>query len=183
MEKGPPEAPGNGIVKKNQTTSVRARLELDIQPRDLIDRYPRRMVIENTIADAIDFFHMDALSAVVPMKVDVDVQLTVMALTLYRILARRIGHRCENRKPAQLFRKFVNAGATVEITEREIIVSYGRRACDRSWPMQDCSRRPKGCRGSRDGHCASGPSEQGGLPRRRRSTSPGEQGGSSRHDM
>ena len=39
----------------------------------LIDRYARRMVIENTIADAIDFFHMDALSAAVPMKVDVDI--------------------------------------------------------------------------------------------------------------
>ena len=47
---------------------------------------------------------------------------------LYRILARRIGNRCENQKPAQLFRKFVNTSASVEITEDEIIVSYGRRA-------------------------------------------------------
>ena len=101
--------------------------QLDASPRDLIDRYARRMVIENTIADAIDFFHMDALSAVVPMKIDVDVQLTVMASALYRILARRIGNRCENQEPAQLFRKFVNASANVEITEDEIIVSYGRR--------------------------------------------------------
>ena len=101
--------------------------QLDASPRELIDRYARRMVIENTIADAIDFFHMDALSAVVPMKVDVDVQLTVMASSLYRILARRIGNRCENQKPAQLFRKFVNAAATVDITESEIVVSYGRR--------------------------------------------------------
>ncbi|MCY4459172.1 MAG: hypothetical protein OXC26_02040 [Albidovulum sp.] len=104
--------------------------QLDAPPRELVDRYARRMVIENTIADAIDFFHMDALSAVVPVKIDVDVQLTVMASTLYRILAKRIGNRCENQKPAQLFRKFVNASATVEITESEIIVSYGRRACN-----------------------------------------------------
>ena len=102
--------------------------QFDASARELIDRCARRMVIENTIADAIDFFHMDARSAVVPMKVDVDVQLTVMASSLYRILARRIGNRCENRKPAQLFRKFVNAAATVDITESEIVVSYGRRA-------------------------------------------------------
>ena len=51
-----------------------------------------------------------------------------MASTLYRILAKRIGHRCENQKPAQLCRKFVNASAKVEITESEIVVSYGRRA-------------------------------------------------------
>ncbi len=102
--------------------------QLNAPPRDLIDRYARRMVIENTIADAIDFFHMDALSAAVPMKINVDVQLTVMASALYRILAKRIANRCENQKPAQLFRKFVNASATVEITESDIIVSYGRRA-------------------------------------------------------
>ncbi len=52
----------------------------------LIDRYARRMIIENTIADAIDFFHMDALSAAVAMKVNVDAQLTVMASGLYRVL-------------------------------------------------------------------------------------------------
>ena len=104
--------------------------QLDASPRELIDRYARRMVIENAIADAIDFFHMDALSAVVPMKVDDDVQLTVIASSLYRILARRIGNRCETRKPAQLFRKFVNAAATADITESEIVASYGRRACN-----------------------------------------------------
>ena len=31
---------------------------------------------------------------------------------------------------AQLFRKFLNAAATVDITESEIVVSYGRRACN-----------------------------------------------------
>ena len=102
--------------------------QLDVPPRELIDRYARRMVIENTIADAIDFFHMDARSAVVPTKIDVDVQLTVVASILYRILAKRIGHRCETQKPAKIFRKFVNANATVEITENDIVVSLGRRA-------------------------------------------------------
>ncbi len=48
----------------------------------LIDRYARRMIIENNLADAIDFFHMDALSAAVPKKVDVDLQLTLMASAL-----------------------------------------------------------------------------------------------------
>ena len=31
----------------------------------LIDRYAQRMLIENGIADGIDFFHMDALSSAV----------------------------------------------------------------------------------------------------------------------
>ena len=60
-------------------------------PTRLVDRYARRMLIENAIAQAIDLFHMDALSAAVPLKIDVDLQLTVMAATLYRLLADRIG--------------------------------------------------------------------------------------------
>jgi len=59
----------------------------------LIDRYARRMVIDNAIADAIDFFHMDALSAAVPMKVNLDLQRTLIAGGLYRLLAVRLGKR------------------------------------------------------------------------------------------
>ena len=57
----------------------------------LIERYARRMIIENSIEDGIDFFHMDALSSAVAMKVDCDLQLTLMASSLYRLLAARIG--------------------------------------------------------------------------------------------
>jgi hypothetical protein len=53
----------------------------------LIGRYAQRMIIENGIADSIDFFHMDALSSAVPMKVNCDLQLTVMASGLYRLVA------------------------------------------------------------------------------------------------
>ena len=86
------------------------------------------MVIENTIADAIDFFHMDALSAAVPMKVDLDLQLTLMASTLQRIPAVRVGGGHETAKAHTLFRRFVNASANIRITETEIIVTLGRRS-------------------------------------------------------
>jgi len=43
-------------------------------------------------ADGIDFFHMDALSSAVAMKVDCDLQLTLMASSLYRLLASNIGN-------------------------------------------------------------------------------------------
>ena len=55
-------------------------------PAKLIERYAQRMIIENRIADGIDFFHMDALSSVVAMKVNCDLQLTLMASSLYRLL-------------------------------------------------------------------------------------------------
>ena len=94
----------------------------------LVDRYARRMLIENAIAEAIDFFHMDALSSAAPLKIDADVQLTVIAGTLYRLLALRLGTGCERLRARTLFRKFVQAAATVEILSDRIEVRFGRRA-------------------------------------------------------
>lgn len=94
----------------------------------IIGRYARRMIIENGIADGIEFFHMDALSSAVAMKVNLDLQLTLMASSLYRLVAGRIGNGYEHAKTSRLFRDFVNATATVEITEAEIRVHFGKRA-------------------------------------------------------
>jgi hypothetical protein len=97
-------------------------------PAPLVERYARRMLIENNIEDAIDFFHMDALSSAVPMKVNCDLQLTLMASSLYRLLANRIGQGYEHAKARHLFRDFVNATAVVELGPREITVHYQKRA-------------------------------------------------------
>ncbi|MCY4136865.1 MAG: hypothetical protein OXF56_01190 [Rhodobacteraceae bacterium] len=94
----------------------------------LIDRYARRMVIGNAIADAIDFFHMDALSAAVPMKVDLDLQLTLMANTLYRLLAVRLGKGRQVSRARTLFRDFIKATAEIRIGDNLVIVRIGRRA-------------------------------------------------------
>ena len=46
-------------------------------PVQLITRYAQRMLIENGIAEAIHFFHIDALSSMVDLKVDFDLQITL----------------------------------------------------------------------------------------------------------
>jgi Transposase DDE domain len=94
----------------------------------LVERYAQRMIIENTIADGIDFFHMDALSSAVAMKVNCDLQLTLMASSLYRLLAGRIGRGYERAESRQLFQDFVNATAHVTISGSDIVVRYQKRA-------------------------------------------------------
>jgi hypothetical protein len=102
--------------------------QLTKPPAKLLGRYAKRMIIENSIADGIDFFHMDALSSAVAMKVNCDLQLTLMASSLYRLLASRIGQGYEHTESRHLFRDFVDAAAKVQITESEIVVRYQKRA-------------------------------------------------------
>jgi hypothetical protein len=94
----------------------------------ILDRYARRMVIENAIADGIDFFHVDALTSAVALKVDFDLQLTIMASSLYRLLGTTIGVPYDTAKTRRIFRDFVDATAQVTIDEREIIVYFQKRA-------------------------------------------------------
>ena len=94
----------------------------------LIGRYARRMIIENNIQDGIDFFHMDALSSAVPMKVDCDLQLTLIASSLYRLLGVQIGQGYERAKSRTLFRDFVDATATVDTSAEAITVRFQKRA-------------------------------------------------------
>jgi hypothetical protein len=94
----------------------------------LVGRYAQRMLIENGIADGVDFFHMDALSSAVAMKVSCDLQLTLMASSLYRLLGEQIGNGYATAKSRHIFRDFINAVAQVSITERDVEVRFQKRA-------------------------------------------------------
>jgi len=94
----------------------------------LIERYAKRMVIENSIADGIDFFHMDALSSAVAMKITCDLQLTLIASSLYRLLGAQVGRGYEKAKSRHIFRDFIDAMGLITLTDHEIIVRYQKRA-------------------------------------------------------
>ena len=95
--------------------------------RQLVGRYAKRMLIENALADAVRFFHMDALSSSVGFKVDFDMALLVLASGLYRLMARRM-RGYEEAQARQIFRDLIDLAADVAITEREVTVRFHRRA-------------------------------------------------------
>jgi len=95
---------------------------------DLIEHYAKRMLIENSISDGIDFFHMDALSSAVALKVNCDLQLTLMGSSLYRLLGEKIGGAYATAESRHIFRDFVEASARVRISADEVAVQFGKRA-------------------------------------------------------
>jgi len=102
--------------------------QLKRSPAKLIARYAQRMLIENGIADGIDFFHMDALSSAVALKISCDLQLTLMASSLYRLLGSEIGNGYQRAKSRHLFSDFVDATAYVTMDEKQIVVRFQKRA-------------------------------------------------------
>lgn len=93
----------------------------------LIQRYAQRMLIENALSDAVRFFHVDALSSAVGLKVDFDMALLVLASGLYRKLARMMRGYADA-QARQIFRDLIAMPATVEISDRGITVQFHPRA-------------------------------------------------------
>jgi transposase len=95
--------------------------------KTLITRYAKRMLIENALADAVRFFHVDALSSSVGFKVDFDMALLVLASGLYRLMARRM-RGYNDAQARQIFRDLIDMPADVTIDQDEISVRFHRRA-------------------------------------------------------
>jgi len=85
------------------------------------------MLIENALSDAVRFFHMDALSSAVGLKVDVDMALLVIASGLYRLLARRMRGYADA-QARHIFRDLIDTPADVTVSGREVRVRFHRRA-------------------------------------------------------
>lgn len=93
----------------------------------LITRYAQRMLIENGLADSVDFFHLDALSSAVALNVDFDVLLTIIGSGIYRLFAKAL-RGYEHARARQLFRRFLDTTARVTISDTDITVRLPRRA-------------------------------------------------------
>jgi len=93
----------------------------------LLTRYAQRMLIENALSDAVRFFHIDALSSAVGLKVDFDMALLVLASGLYRLVARRLRGYADA-QARQIFRDLIDMSADVELSDKEVTVRFHRRA-------------------------------------------------------
>jgi hypothetical protein len=93
----------------------------------LVGHYARRWRVENGIAEAVKFFHLNALSSPILTKVHFDVALTMIADTLYTMLARRL-RGFEDCDAPKLFRHFVDGKGRIDIRGSRVEVTYPRRA-------------------------------------------------------
>jgi hypothetical protein len=93
----------------------------------VITRYAQRMLIENALSDAVRFFHMNALTSTVGIKVDFDMAMLVIASGLYRLLARKMRGYADAHADT-IFRDLIDMPATVTVAAKEVTVRFHRRA-------------------------------------------------------
>lgn len=93
----------------------------------LVGNYSRRWRVENVISEAVDFFNLNALSSPILVKVHFDVIMTMIADTLYNMLAVKI-RGFEQCDAAKIYRNFVRGKGMVKVNGDQLVVTYPRRA-------------------------------------------------------
>jgi transposase len=101
--------------------------DLTTPGKNLFARYAERMMIENELDAYISGFHLDALTSGVPLNVDLDATLTVMAGNLYRLLALKLS-RYEKATPETLWRDFLDATGTLHIDDTGVTCALNLRS-------------------------------------------------------
>lgn len=101
--------------------------DFDAGLESLVGNYARRWRVENGIAEAVKFFHLNSLSSPILTKVHFDVALTMIADTLYTMLARKL-RGFEDCDAPKLYRHFIEGKGTVSIAGGTVSVSFPRRA-------------------------------------------------------
>jgi len=101
--------------------------DFDLPLELLVGNYARRWRVENGIAEAVKFFHLNALSSPILTKVHFDIALTMIADTLYSMLAQKL-RGFEECNASKLYRHFVRGKAGVSVSKDTVTVTFPRRA-------------------------------------------------------
>jgi len=101
--------------------------DFDSSAKEIIETYALRWLIENNIQENVDFFSLNALSSSIIVKVDFDIGITLIANTLYKMMAQKF-QLFETAKPKTIYRNIVEGAAKIHIDSRSIKVVFGKKA-------------------------------------------------------
>jgi transposase len=114
----------NGLGREHATLLLTNQ---QLTAKQLIERYGQRWGIENQLAEQIRAFHLDSLCSQVPLAVDFDVALTVLADIIYRRFARGLHTAYHNQTPDTIREYLINGIGELHFTPGNIEVHLRRR--------------------------------------------------------
>jgi hypothetical protein len=113
---------GNGKTKP--AIIITNDFELNIEK--IIRKYARRWLVEKTISEQIEFFHLNHVSSSMVIKVDFDLTMSILAYNIYRILASGL-QRYEHLTAQSLYEKFIANQGDIEINGHQIVIKLKKK--------------------------------------------------------
>lgn len=101
--------------------------DIDSPVEKIVGDYARRWRVENVISEAVKFFNLNALSSPILTKVHFDVIMTMVADTLYNMLATKL-RGFEYCDAFKIYRHFVKGKGQVNLSTDQLTVVFPKRA-------------------------------------------------------
>jgi len=116
---------GHGREKPTFIITNKTQEELSLQK--VLEVYAKRWHVENKIAELVTFFNLNALSSPIMVRIHFDILWTMIADTLYHLLARDL-RRFEKNLAPNIFRKFIDMPGKVGFDGQKFFVKIRKRA-------------------------------------------------------
>lgn len=115
----------NGLGRDQATLILTNQQPMTV--KHLIERYGQRWGIENQLSEQIRAFHLDSLCSQVPLAVDFDVALTILADIVYRRFTRGL-HTAYHKQTPDTIREYLTNGiGQLRFTPGHVDVALRRR--------------------------------------------------------
>lgn len=105
--------------------------DFDLPLEQVIRKYARRWLVEKTISEQIEFFHLNRVSSSMVIKVDFDLVMSIVTHNLYRLFARDLEGYTHMSAPG-IYRKFIRNAAEIKLLEDTILIQLYKK---RNLPM------------------------------------------------
>jgi transposase len=116
----------NGLGRDQATLILTNQQQLTV--KQLIERYGQRWGIENHLSEQIRAFHLDSLCSQVPLAVDFDVTLTILADLVYRRFTRGLHPAYHNQTPDTIRNHLTDSIGELRFTPGHVEARLKRRA-------------------------------------------------------
>jgi hypothetical protein len=100
--------------------------EFDLKLEALIRKYSRRWLVEKSIAEQTEFFHLNNISSSMVIKVDFDLTMTILAHNIYRLFAVDL-NRYSHLTDIRLYEKFIANSGEIIIADDKIEVKMKKK--------------------------------------------------------
>lgn len=105
--------------------------DFNVKASEVVVRYAHRWLVEKTISEQIEFFHLNRLSSSMVIKVDFDLTMSILAYNLYRLFASETGKYASLTAP-KIFDKLISNSGTVKVNDDTIEIIMKKK---RSMPV------------------------------------------------
>jgi hypothetical protein len=100
--------------------------DFEISTEKIIRKYARRWLVEKTISEQIEFFHLNHVSSSMVIKVDFDLAMSILAHNLYRLFAMDF-ERYEHMTSQTIYDKFIRNEGDITIDNQQVTVSLKKK--------------------------------------------------------